>query len=174
MSGRSVVTEIESDNGALTFHSGSDSAIVSLKMDDGRLGIKEVSIEGMLIPEMIDFELSFIERNANILIGRSMIEDAKKKSRSTSTTGFAGKLYEKAVNHFSALLESVSLNDYSSMPYRLELLRASIELARYKNGLKHEVCEAVYDFARCVITLLNPIYGWFHEQMKVWLRGGDS
>tara|TARA_Y100001934_G_scaffold110909_1_gene135787 strand:- start:15373 stop:17637 length:2265 start_codon:yes stop_codon:yes gene_type:complete len=151
MSGRSVVTEIESDNGALTFHSGSDSAIVSLKMDDGRLGIEEVSIEGMLIPEMIDFELSFIERNANILIGRSMIEDAKKKSRSTSTTGFAGKLYEKAVNHFSALLESVSLNDYSSMPYRLELLRASIELARYKNGLKHGgQSEAVYDFARCV------------------------
>ena len=32
----------------------------------------------------------------------------------------------------SPLLEPMSLNNFSAMPYRLELLRASIELARYE------------------------------------------
>jgi len=148
---RSEPFKISNENWELTFSEGGDSSKVALSWKDGILRIENVQLSGMPIAKMLEFVLATIERNANILIGRAMIEDARSKTRGTSTSGFAGKLYEKAVGHFSALLEPMSLNDYSAMPYRLELLTASIELARYKKSLKHDgQSEAVNDYSRCI------------------------
>ena len=143
--------EISNENWVLTFSEGGDTAIVTLYWEDDILRIRDVQLRGLPIAKMLEFELAAIERNANILIGRAMIEDAGSKTRGTSTSGFAGKLYEKAVVHFSALLEPMSLSDFSAMPYRLELLRASIELARYKKSLKHGgQMETVHEYSRCI------------------------
>ena len=136
----------------MTFSEGGNLAKVALFEEGGILRIEDVElVRGRPFAKMLEFELATIERNANILIGRALIEDAQSKTRGTSTSGFAGKLYDNAVSHFSALLEPMSLNNFSAMPYRLELLRASIELARYKKSLKPDgYLEAEDNYARCV------------------------
>ena len=146
------VPEITNEDGILFFTEGDHTTAVVLMSEEGMLRIQEARIsKGGAIPEMLSFELATVERNANILIGRSLIEDARSKKRSTSTAGFAGNLYEKAVIHFTTLLEPMSLSDPSSMPYRLELVRASIELARYKNGLVHGGnLGGMVDYTRCI------------------------
>ncbi len=119
--------------------------------DNGLAKIEQVNLQGGLIPSLLDFEIATIEKNANILIGRALIEDARSKQRSQSTAGFAGKLYEKAVNHFEKLLKPLSVNDYSSILYKLDFLRASVELARYKSIQQVSSGEAfVNEYARCV------------------------
>ena len=144
--------KISNENEMLIFSEGGNLAKVALFEEGGILRIENVElVRGRPFAKMLEFELATIERNANILIGRALIEDAQSKTRGTSTSGFAGKLYDKAVSHFSALLEPMSLNNFSAMPYRLELLRASIELARYKKSLKPDgYLEAEDNYARCV------------------------
>ena len=144
--------KISNEKEILTFSEGGNLTKVALFMEDGILRIEDVElVRGRPFAKMLEFELATIERNANILIGRALIEDAQSKTRGTSTSGFAGKLYDNVVSHFSALLEPMSLNNFSAMPYRLELLRASIELARYKKSLKPDgYLEAEDNYARCV------------------------
>ena len=141
----------------IVFSDGSDISTIKLVPDDdpfsdnGLAKIEEVILQGGIIPGLLDFEIATIEKNANILIGRALIEDARSKQRSQSTAGFAGKLYEKAVNHFEKLLKPLSVNDYSSTLYKLGFLRASVELARYKR--LHQVSSGdafVNEYARCV------------------------
>ena len=144
--------KISNENEMLIFSEVGNLSKVALFEEGGILRIEDVElVRGRPFAKMLEFELATIERNANILIGRALIEDAQSKTRGTSTSGFAGKLYDKAVSHFSALLEPMSLNNFSAMPYRLELLRASIELARYKKSLKPDgYLEAEDNYARCV------------------------
>ena len=144
--------KISNENEILIFSEVGNLSKVALFEEGGILRIEDVElVRGRPFAKMLEFKLATIERNANILIGRALIEDAQSKTRGTSTSGFAGKLYDKAVSHFSALLEPMSLNNFSAMPYRLELLRASIELARYKKSLKPDgYLEAEDNYARCV------------------------
>ena len=141
----------------IVFSDGSDISTIKLLPDDdpfsdnGLAKIEEVILQGRLIPGLLDFAIATIEKNANILIGRALVEDARSKQRSQSTAGFAGKLYEKAVNHFEKLLKPLAVNDYSAILYKLEFLRASVELARYKRIQQVSSGEAfVNEYARCV------------------------
>ena len=166
--------EISNENGMLTFSEGGNFAKVALFMEDGILRIEYVELVGGAFAKMLKFELATIERNANILIGRALIEDAQSKTRGTSTSGFAGKLYDKAVSHFSALLEPMSLNNFSAMPYRLELLRASIELARYKKSLKPDgYLEAEDNYARCVSAAESYLNMVSVTRTKISLEDGE-
>ena len=167
--------EISNENGMLTFSEGGNFAKVALFMEDGILRIEDVElVRGRAFAKMLEFELATIERNANILIGRALIEDAQSKTRGTSTSGFAGKLYDKAVSHFSALLEPMSLNNFSAMPYRLELLRASIELARYKKSLKPDgYLEAEDNYARCVSAAESYLNMVSLTRTKISLEDGE-
>ena len=141
----------------IEFSDGSDVSTLLLVSDadpfsdNGLAKIDEVILEGRLIPGLLDFEIATIKKHANILIGRALIEDARSKQRSRSSAGFAGKLYEKAVNHFEKLLKPLAANDYSAILYKLEFLRASVELARYKRTQQVSSGEAfVNEYARCV------------------------
>ena len=167
--------EISSEKGILTFSEGGNLAKVALFEEGGILRIEDVElVRGRPIAKMLEFELATIERNANILIGRALIEDAQCKTRGTSTSGFAGKLYDKAVSHFSALLEPMSLNNFSAMPYRLELLRASIELARYKKSLKPDgYLEAEDNYARCVSAAESYLNMVSVTRTKISLEDGE-
>ena len=166
--------EISNENGMLTFSEGGNFAKVALFMEDGILRIEYVELGGGAFAKMLKFELATIERNANILIGRALVEDAQSKTRGASTSGFAGKLYDKAVSHFSALLEPMSLNNFSAMPYRLELLRASIELARYKKSLKPDgYLEAEDNYARCVSAAESYLNMVSVTRTKISLEDGE-
>ena len=165
--------EISNENGMLTFSEGGNSAKVALFMEDGILRIEYVELGGEPFAKMLEFELATIERNANILIGRAMIEDAQSKTRGESTSGFAGKLYDKAISHFSALLEPMSLNSFSAMPYRLELLRASIELARYKKSFPDGYSEAEDNYARCVSAAESYLNMVSVTRTKISLEDGE-
>ena len=167
--------EISNENGMLTFSEGGNFAKVALFMEDGILRIEDVElVRGRPFAKMLEFELATIERNANILIGRALVEDAQSKTRGASTSGFAGKLYDKAVSHFSALLEPMSLNNFSAMPYRLELLRASIELARYKKSLKPDgYLEAEDNYARCVSAAESYLNMVSVTRTKISLEDGE-
>ena len=167
--------EISSEKGILTFSEGGNLAKVALFEEGGILRIEDVElVRGRPFAKMLEFELATIERNANILIGRALIEDAQCKTRGTSTSGFAGKLYDKAVSHFSALLEPMSLNNFSAMPYRLELLRASIELARYKKSLKPDgYLEAEDNYARCVSAAESYLNMVSVTRTKISLEDGE-
>ena len=167
--------KISNENEMLTFSEGGNLTKVALFMEDGILRIEDVElVRGRPFAKMLEFELATIERNANILIGRALIEDAQSKTRGTSTSGFAGKLYDKAVSHFSALLEPMSLNNFSAMPYRLELLRASIELARYKKSLKPDgYLEAEDNYARCVSAAESYLNMVSLTRTKISLEDGE-
>ena len=167
--------EISHDEGILTFSEGGNLAKVALFEEGGILRIGDVElVRGRPFAKMLEFELATIERNANILIGRALIEDAQSKTRGTSTSGFAGKLYDKAISHFSALLEPMSLNNFSAMPYRLELLRASIELARYKKSLKPDgYLEAEDNYARCVSAAESYLKMVSVTRSKISLEDGE-
>lgn len=152
-----VVASPKAREQRIVFSDGSDISTILLVSDDdpfsdnGLAKIEEVILQGGLIPGLLDFEIATIEKHANILIGRALIEDARSKQRSQSTAGFAGKLYEKAVNHFEKLLKPLAVNDYSAILYKLEFLRASVELARYKRTQQVSSGEAfVNEYARCV------------------------
>ena len=73
--------EISNENWVLTFFEGGDTAIVTLYWEDDILRIRDVQLRGGAIAKMLEFELATIERNANILIGRALIEDAQSKTR---------------------------------------------------------------------------------------------
>ena len=167
--------KISNENEMLTFSEGGNLTKVALFMEDGILRIGDVElVRGRPFAKMLEFELATIERNANILIGRALIEDAQSKTRGTSTSGFAGKLYDNAVSHFSALLEPMSLNNFSAMPYRLELLRASIELARYKKSLKPDgYLEAEDNYARCVSAAESYLNMVSLTRTKISLEDGE-
>ena len=166
---------VSSEKRILTFSEGGNLAKVALFEEGGILRIEDVElVRGRPFAKMLEFELATIERNANILIGRALIEDAQSKTRGTSTSGFAGKLYDKAVSHFSALLEPMSLNNFSAMPYRLELLRASIELARYKKSLKPDgYLEAEDNYARCVSAAESYLNMVSLTRTKISLEDGE-
>ena len=166
--------KISNENEMLTFSEGGNLTKVALFMEDGILRIEYVELGGGPFAKMLKFELATIERNANILIGRALVEDAQSKTRGASTSGFAGKLYDKAVSHFSALLEPMSLNNFSAMPYRLELLRASIELARYKKSLKPDgYLEAEDNYARCVSAAESYLNMVSVTRTKISLEDGE-
>ena len=167
--------KISNENEMLIFSEGGNLAKVALFEEGGILRIEDVElVRGRPFAKMLEFELATIERNANILIGRALIEDAQSKTRGTSTSGFAGKLYDKAVSHFSALLEPMSLNNFSAMPYRLELLRASIELARYKKSLKPDgYLEAEDNYARCVSAAESYLNMVSLTRTKISLEDGE-
>ena len=167
--------KISNENEMLIFSEGGNLAKVALFEEGGILRIEDVElVRGRPFAKMLEFELATIERNANILIGRALIEDAQSKTRGTSTSGFAGKLYDKAVSHFSALLEPMSLNNFSAMPYRLELLRASIELARYKKSLKPDgYLEAEDNYARCVSAAESYLNMVSLTRSKISLEDGE-
>lgn len=167
--------KISNENEMLTFSEGGNLTKVALFIEDGILRIEDVElVRGRPFAKMLEFELATIERNANILIGRALIEDAQSKTRGTSTSGFAGKLYDKAVSHFSALLEPMSLNNFSAMPYRLELLRASIELARYMKSLKPDgYLEAEDNYARCVSAAESYLNMVSLTRTKISLEDGE-
>ena len=167
--------KISNENEMLIFSEGGNLAKVALFEEGGILRIEDVElVRGRPFAKMLEFELDTIERNANILIGRALIEDAQSKTRGTSTSGFAGKLYDKAVSHFSALLEPMSLNNFSAMPYRLELLRASIELARYKKSLKPDgYLEAEDNYARCVSAAESYLNMVSLTRTKISLEDGE-
>ena len=167
--------KISNENEMLIFSEGGNLAKVALFEEGGILRIEDVElVRGRPFARMLEFELAMIERNANILIGRALIEDAESKTRGTSTSGFAGKLYDKAVSHFSALLEPMSLNNFSAMPYRLELLRASIELARYKKSLKPDgYLEAEDNYARCVSAAESYLNMVSLTRTKISLEDGE-
>ena len=167
--------KISNENEMLIFSEGGNLAKVVLFEEGGILRIEDVElVRGRPFAKMLEFELATIERNANILIGRALIEDAQSKTRGTSTSGFAGKLYDKAVSHFSALLEPMSLNNFSAMPYRLELLRASIELARYKKSLKPDgYLEAEDNYARCVSAAESYLNMVSLTRTKISLEDGE-
>lgn len=166
--------EISSEKGILTFSEGGNLAKVALFEEGGILRIEDVElVRGRPFAKMLEFELATIERNANILIGRALIEDAQSKTRGESTSGFAGKLYDKAISHFSALLEPMSLNNFSAMPYRLELLRASIELARYKKSFPDGYSEAEDNYARCVSAAESYLNMVSVTRTKISLKDGE-
>ena len=167
--------KISNENEMLIFSEGGNLAKVALFEEGGILRIEDVElVRGRPFAKMLEFELATIERNANILIGRALIEDAQSKTRGTSTSGFAGKLYDKAVSHFSALLEPMSLNNFSAMPYRLELLRASIELARYMKSLKPDgYLEAEDNYARCVSAAESYLNMVSLTRTKISLEDGE-
>ena len=167
--------KISNENEMLIFSEGGNLAKVALFEEGGILRIEDVElVRGRPFAKMLEFELATIERNANILIGRALIEDAQSKTRGTSTSGFAGKLYDNVVSHFSALLEPMSLNNFSAMPYRLELLRASIELARYKKSLKPDgYLEAEDNYARCVSAAESYLNMVSLTRTKISLEDGE-
>ena len=167
--------KISNENEMLIFSEGGNLAKVALFEEGGILRIEDVElVRGRPFAKMLEFKLATIERTANILIGRALIEDAQSKTRGTSTSGFAGKLYDKAVSHFSALLEPMSLNNFSAMPYRLELLRASIELARYKKSLKPDgYLEAEDNYARCVSAAESYLNMVSLTRSKISLEDGE-
>ena len=167
--------KISNENEMLIFSEVGNLSKVALFEEGGILRIEDVElVRGRPFAKMLEFELATIERNANILIGRALIEDAQSKTRGTSTSGFAGKLYDKAVSHFSALLEPMSLNNFSAMPYRLELLRASIELARYKKSLKPDgYLEAEDNYARCVSAAESYLNMVSLTRTKISLEDGE-
>ena len=167
--------KISNENEMLIFSEVGNLSKVALFEEGGILRIEDVElVRGRPFAKMLEFELATVERNANILIGRALIEDAQSKTRGTSTSGFAGKLYDKAVSHFSALLEPMSLNNFSAMPYRLELLRASIELARYKKSLKPDgYLEAEDNYARCVSAAESYLNMVSLTRTKISLEDGE-
>ena len=167
--------KISNENEMLIFSEVGNLSKVALFEEGGILRIEDVElVRGRPFAKMLEFELATIERNANILIGRALIEDAQSKTRGTSTSGFAGKLYDKAVSHFSALLEPMSLNNFSAMPYRWELLRASIELARYKKSLKPDgYLEAEDNYARCVSAAESYLNMVSLTRTKISLEDGE-
>ena len=165
---------VSSEKRILTFSEGGNLAKVALFEEGGILRIEDVElVRGRPFAKMLEFELATIERNANILIGRALIEDAQSKTRGESTSGFAGKLYDKAISHFSALLEPMSLNNFSAMPYRLELLRASIELARYMKSFPDGYSEAEDNYARCVSAAESYLNMVSVTRTKISLKDGE-
>ena len=165
---------VSSEKRILTFSEGGNLAKVALFEEGGILRIEDVElVRGRPFAKMLEFELATIERNANILIGRALIEDAQSKTRGESTSGFAGKLYDKAISHFSALLEPMSLNNFSAMPYRLELLRASIELARYMKSFPDGYSESEDNYARCVSAAESYLNMVSVTRTKISLKDGE-
>jgi len=95
--------------------------------DMGRVGGRDAGK-----PNQFHNEVAGVKRRANLSIGYALLSEANDNHLRESTAAFAGKLHDKAVEHFQRLVKSSNLGTLASLDSLLGLIRASVASARYK------------------------------------------